>query len=302
MPHVSVHYKIYLPGGHHRQPRNTSAEVELNEPSSGDITGPYSPPYFPQLPYGANGAQMLFWSVTDGTNGYTHPPVQPPEQFTVPVGDMPLTITAWYFPIGGGNGNGNDTAIIDDAFSAIKGDFIDDTFVTVTSDASLTNQANVVGIVPTRKPETLEASATVASTTEPFSHWLSYDAGTPSGNRSQVPAGASGLAVAVYEVVAVKPTGIQHPHATSTVYGGVIGGIAVDTRGGIIINNVVHPVTPWGPLSVSLVRASLVSAASRGTPEKLGKDVRRLAAKAALQSIRAAIPQIEKAAETDIDE
>ena len=108
--------------------------------------GNITPLYIPELPYMSDGtqefAQLLFWSVTDGTNGQTYPA----GPLTQPVGGSPLTITAWYFPIGG-DGNGGP-AIIDDAFSAAKGDFIDDTFVTVTSDPSLTNQANVVGVVP----------------------------------------------------------------------------------------------------------------------------------------------------------
>ena len=97
-------------------------------------------------------------------------------------------------------------------FSAAKGDFIDDTFVTVTSDPSLTNQANVVGVVPTTKAETLQASASVASTTEPFSKWLSFNAGTPSGNTIQVPAGAEGIAIAVYQRsnVTLNPPGRQY--------------------------------------------------------------------------------------------
>jgi len=303
MPDVIVQYMLYVRSDHHRQPRNESAEVELNAPSGGNITGPYAPPYFQQLPYGNGTAEMLFWSVTDGTQGSTHPPVQVPDQFTVHVGDVPLIITAWYFPLGGSGPNGEETAIIDDAFSANKGNFIDDTFVKVTSDPSLTNDANVVGDVPTTKrPETLQASASVASTTEPFSKWVSYDAGTPNGDKLHVPARASGLAIAIYEAVASKPTGIQHPYGWDTTYVGVIGQIAIDGRGAVVVNNVPIWVGPVGPLAVSLARASLVAAASKGIPEKEGKEVRRLANIAALQSIRHAIPQIEKAAEVDTED
>ena len=53
MPHVSVHYKIYLTAGHHRQPRNTNAELEPNPPSEVDVTDPgnITPLYIPQLPF-----------------------------------------------------------------------------------------------------------------------------------------------------------------------------------------------------------------------------------------------------------
>ena len=78
--------------------------------------GNITPLYIPQLPFTVGGnpalAQLLFWSVTDGTNGQTFPA----GPLTQPVGANPLTITAWYFPIGGTNGGA--TAIIDDAFSA----------------------------------------------------------------------------------------------------------------------------------------------------------------------------------------
>ena len=291
MPHVSVHYKIYLSAGHHRQPRNSPYELEPNPSSEVDVTDPGNivPLYIPQLPYLSNGvpelAQLLFWSVTDGTNGHTYPA----GPLTQSVGASPLTITAWYFPVGGG-GNGS-TFIIDDAFSAIKGDFIDDTFVTVTTDASLTSDANVVGIVPTVKAETLQASATVASTTEPFSKWLSFGAGTTSGNTINVPAKASGLAIAVYER---SGTVLNVPSRQYEVGGFLIGGVAVDAGGAIVINGKPHPVDPWGPLVVSLTQASLIVVGSSSASRSLVSEGQQLAAKTALESIKQAIPRIEK--------
>ncbi len=85
-------------------------------------------------------AKLLFWSVTDGSNGQ----VLPPASFNQTVGSSPLNITAWYFPISGpGQWGGPGSAIIDDAFSANLGRFIDDTFVDVTSDPTLTNDGRV---------------------------------------------------------------------------------------------------------------------------------------------------------------
>ena len=43
---------------------------------------------------------------------------------------------------------------------------------------------------------------------------------------------------------------------------GMIQGVAVDSGGSIILNGVPHPVDPWGPLTVALVRSSLVTAGS----------------------------------------
>ncbi|PYJ28214.1 MAG: hypothetical protein DMF24_04815 [Verrucomicrobia bacterium] len=202
MPHVTVSYDMFLPGGHHRQPRNTSIELDLAPTAGGDVPvgGSYTPPFFPQLPYsigGGNGmAQLLFWSVTDGMTGQ----VLPPAAFSQTVGNTPLKITAWYFPISGPGRNGDGSAIIDDAFSANLGNFIDDTFVDVTSDPTLTNDANVIGIVPTNVAETLKAKQSVLSTTEPFSRWILNDGLMPVGTTTLgVAKGTIGIAIAIYQ-------------------------------------------------------------------------------------------------------
>src|SRR5262249_12853883 len=174
MAHVSVHYKMYIPGGHHRQPRNTSAEIDLGPSGEFDVANPgnATPNYFAQLPYtlgaGSGIAKLIFWSVTDGTNGK----VYGAGPLTQPVGANPLTIPAWYWPISGPGVPGGSSAIIDDAFSANQGRFIDDTFVTVTSNPALTANANVIGIVPTSAAQTLVAAHSVTSTSEPFSQWI----------------------------------------------------------------------------------------------------------------------------------
>src|SRR4051812_26349010 len=146
MPHITANYKMYLPAGHHRQPRNANAELTLAPTSGGDT--PYSPPYFPELPYtvtAGNGlAKLLFWSDTDGTTGI----IRPPQPFDIPTAASARTVTGWYFPTSG-PGVPGPSEIIDDAFSAAQGRFIDDTFVDVTSDPSLTADANVIGVVPT---------------------------------------------------------------------------------------------------------------------------------------------------------
>ena len=80
MPHVTVSYEMYLPGGHHRQPRNVSIDLDLAPTAGGDVPNPgsYTPPFFPVLPYTLGGgtglAKLLFWNVTDGTHGEVLPP------------------------------------------------------------------------------------------------------------------------------------------------------------------------------------------------------------------------------------
>jgi len=210
MPHVTVNYEMFLPSGHHRQPRNTSIELNLAPTAGGDVSNPgiYTPPFFPDLPYTLGGgsgiANLLFWSVTDGTTGQ----VLPPSSFNQTVGGSALTITAWYFPVSGPGVPGGGSEIIDDAFSANLGRFIDDTFVDVTSDPTLTSDANVIGIVPTTVAETLVARSPVASTGEPFAQWILNDGLKPVKNTTLlVPKGTDGIAIAIYQ----QPQQSTHP-------------------------------------------------------------------------------------------
>jgi hypothetical protein len=230
MPHVTVAYEMFLPAGHHRQPRHFPIGLGLAPAAGGDVAnlGVYTPPFFPQLPYTLNGgggmARLLFWSVTDGTHGQVLPPVA----FDQTVGAFPLTITAWYFPTSGpGLGNGG-TAIIDDAFSANQGRFIDDTFVDVTSDPTLTNDANVIGVVPTNVAETLVARNSVMSTAEPFAQWILNDGLMPAGATTlNVDQGTLGIAIAIYQqphsiVVKLPDEATYNPWWWIETHGGLV--------------------------------------------------------------------------------
>lgn len=296
MPHVSIHYKMKVPAGHHRQPRNPGGELFLAPSGEVDVTNPgnVTPPFFAQLPYTLGGgsgiASLMFWSVTDGATGR----VYPASALTQAVSANPLVITAWYWPISGPGTGGGGSAILDDAFSAAQGRFIDDTFVTVTSNPALTADANVIGIVPTEEPQTLVAAHSVTSTTEPFSQWIATNAGTAAGDTLDVPAGAIGFAVAIYERPDVDFT---KPDLGRWAIGGtVIGGVAVDGGGAIIINGVPHPVDPWGPLIVRLVRSALVAASARSLDPRIGRQITQLAAEDVLDAIKDSLPGIEKVA------
>ena len=71
----------------------------------------------------------------------------------------------------------------------------------------------------------------------------------------------------------------------------------MDGGGQIVINGIPHPVDPWGPLVVQLVQAALTTAGSRGLSGRYGQQVRTLAARSVVESIRAALPNIEKEAQ-----
>lgn len=289
MPHVTVNYEMFLPAGHHRQPRNASIELNLAPTAGGDITpgGSYTPPYFAQLPYtlgnGSGMAELIFWSVTDGASGQ----VLPPSAFNQTVGEFPLAMTAWYYPITGPASNGVGSAIIDDAFSAVLGHFIDDTFVDVTSDPSLTSDANVTGIVPTKAAEVLKAKGTVPSTTEPFSEWILNGTVMSAGTATlDVAQGTAGIAVAIYQRPASLPTGavIGHLRDYATWHW-------VDY--GTMVDGGPHP---WNPFVNDLMVGVTMAVAARGVhPELRGK----LAA-IAVEQIRIAAAAIQRSIESTV--
>lgn len=290
MPHITANYKMYLPAGHHRQPRNANISLDLAPSSGGDT--PYSPPWLPQLPYtlpaggGAGMAKLLFWSDTDGTTGIIRPPVA----FDIPSSATARTVTGWYYPISGpATGGQPGTAIIDDAFSAAQGRFIDDTFVDVTSDPSLTPNANVIGIVPTSSAQTLVAHAGVGSTSEPFSQWIFNDQIGVVGNATlQVPQGSEGIAIAVYQKGEFRRPDLTHDAIWTWVSRGVMVDGGGPTGGG--------PVDPWGPLIARLATSGVIATLGGSLDRKVSAQMTALAAQDALGAIRISLPQLEKLA------
>jgi hypothetical protein len=217
MPRVTVHYKMHVPAGHHHRPRTSAADLRLAHTAGSDVPNPgtYTPPFFAQLPYDLGGhgvARLLFWNVSDGTRGH----VLAPAPFDQAVAESPLTITAWYVPV---CGPGVAAAgIIGEAFSSAQGKFIDDGFVTVSSnpaqvnDAALTRDANRIGFVPTDGERRLQARLTLTSTTEPFARWILNDAGMALDDAVlTVRKGSSGIAVAVYQTYDVIPAARRIP-------------------------------------------------------------------------------------------
>ena len=274
MAHVTVTYEMFLPAGHHRQPRNASINLDLAQAAGGDINDgtPYSPPFFSQLPYAINNvpglAQLQFWSVTDGTSGS----VFPPSALTYQVGSVPLTITAWYYPISGPGVNPGGSSIIDDAFSANLGRFIDDTFVDVSPDDanhSKTNEANVTGDVLTAASETLTAKASAPSTGEPFSEWIMNGVVQPGGAAALlVPRGTSGVAIAIYQQGQVVQPG--RPNL------GNLKDFAawhwVDY--GTMVDGGPHP---WNPYVNQLMIGVALAAAARGVDDKVRANLVQVA-------------------------
>lgn len=261
MPHVTTHYRVLVVAGRHRQPRNATTWIEPNPQSDAEVvTGttitPYAPP---QLAYVDGGhpqvGNFLFWSATDGTDGQT----STNQTLNQTVGAAPMTITAWYLPPGGGSTPGNGSAFLLDAFSDALGDFVDDTFVTVTSDASLTSDANVVGIIATTDQETVRATGSI-HTGETFEQWIG---GSPSGDTDTLAAGTSGIAIATYhrQHIQLPPKHVNAQEAVIILYG-----IVNDASGAILVNGHPVPVDPgWGSFLGRVNRAAGMTAMGSGT-------------------------------------
>jgi hypothetical protein len=80
MPHVSIHYRIYLGAGHHRRPRNPQPWVEPYPSSevdvaSGGVITPFAPPTLPYTPQGSSTVEpgFVFWSLSDGSGAEPRP-------------------------------------------------------------------------------------------------------------------------------------------------------------------------------------------------------------------------------------
>jgi hypothetical protein len=278
MPHVTTHYRVYVAAGHHRQPRYAAAWIEPNPQSDAEVVPgttltPYAPPQLAYLVDGApQVASFLFWSATDGTNGQT----TTNQTLNQTVDGTPMTITAWYLPPGGiGPG---ESAYIIDAFSDALGDFIDDTFVTVSPDGGLTSDANVVGIVPTANAETLTATNSV-HTGESFEQWIG---GQPVGDVDNLQKGESGVAIATYHRSNIPPPKVGSALMAWLILFGIIqdgGGIQIPLGGGGPV-----PVGPWGPVLEQVVRAASVG--SMATQMRAGEEIGRLAAGEALEAAK----------------
>jgi hypothetical protein len=273
MTHVETHYRVIVAAGHHRQPRSTATWIEPNPPSTSDqVPGtPYTPYAQDHLAYTDGGgnpalARFVFWSVTDGTNGLT---VQD-QQLHQPVTAGAMTVTAWYVPEGGGGHPGPSFEFVD-AFSDAIGDFVNDTFVTVTSDPSLTNDANVIGEVPTTVAETLLAAASI-STGERFEHWVG---GTPTDDVDAIAAGSSGIAIATYrrpDPLHIPKLGDNYAEAVYILYG-----IINDAPGAVWVpGRGPHPVDPgWGSYLQRVGRAATVG--SLGAKMRGGAEITKIA-------------------------
>lgn len=262
---VHTRYVTYTAAGRRRHPGSSAA----------DITPPYdntvsSSPYTDWAPPTANwtdsngvthSANFAFWAVTGGANGAF---VSTNPSLSVPLGDTPIGVTAWYLPTGG-DGPGEIGTYID-AFDVDVGDFFDDDFVSVAPDNDLSFNANELGFVPTRAPEQITAFATIGPRQLQSWQLLSVSPdGADSVNGAVLQAAAKSMAVAFafYQ----RPSGGGIPKLDGRVYEAgvrIIFGVTAD-GGGLTDRG---PVPPWEPLVRELANAMALAYAGRqGGPE-----------------------------------
>jgi hypothetical protein len=291
MTHVETHYRIIVAAGHHRQPRSTSSWIEPTPPSTSEqVQGtPYTPFAPAHLAYTADGgdaalARFVFWSVTDGTNGSTSESQQLHQVVTAAA----MTVTAWYVPEGGGGQPPGPPFMFVDAFSDAIGDFVDDTFVTVTSDPSLTHDANVVGEVPTTVAETLHAAPSI-HTGEGFEHWIG---GTSSDADDSVPAGYGGIAIATYQRGPVVIPKVPVDKQEGVI---ILWGIVNDAPGAVLGPNGPVPVDPgWGSYLQRVAQAAAVG--SMGAKMRGGSAVTKVALAEVASATKALTAEVGKRA------
>jgi hypothetical protein len=168
MPTVFTRYVTWVSRG---KRNHGSSAFDITPPLIGDAVTQYAGYAPPALSWtdmhGNHDANFAFWSVTGASDG---PQVFTDNQVSAHVGTSPIHATAWYIPAGGPSFSRELTGIIIDAFDVGLGAFVDDDFVDVTSDPSLTTQANDEGFVPTGAAEDVEARTPVHA--DPFTHWL----------------------------------------------------------------------------------------------------------------------------------
>ncbi len=282
MTHVDISARLLQPAGHHRQPRTSTSWITL--PGGSSFESP-SGSFVNATASVVPDAQFVFWSASDGTNGQTTANTSIHQQ----VGAATLAVTAWYLPVGGIGGPGQSGFLLD-AFSVAHGDFIDDTFVDVTSDPSLTSDANVIGWVPTSRTQTLVAHGSVSSTSESFERWI----GIPAVDRTATAAqDASGFGIASYRKAEVVIPNVQVPKEGWLVFGGIAvdgGGFVIPIGGG----GGGGPVGPWGPFMERFSRAYAAGALGAGISGAAGKEIQVAAANEIAAAAKAQVAAVKK--------
>jgi hypothetical protein len=271
MPNAYTRYVTWISRGRRHHGSAAAAIVTPPPPSvmaQGDtFQAPWAPPTISWVDdTGTHSANFAFWSVTGGTGGAfvsalnTPPPAQ--------VGSGDIVATAWYIA---GGGNGGPPGVSIDAFDVNMGNFVDDDFVTVSPDNTLTAAANNDGFVPTASQEHVNAFGSIHSV--PFVNWTVI-AGTETVNAGDLLATArsSAIAFAFYQTPNLPRLNVPRVPEDSTwvSWGVMVDGGGPTGRG---------PVPPWNPFVLQFAAGLALADSARNVSSELRSHVLDLAAK-----------------------
>lgn len=273
MPNAYTHFVTWISRGR-RHHGSAMEDIGPQPPPSvmaqGDSFQPAWAP--PSISWNDNNGQhtanFAFWSVTGGTNGpYVSTSNTPP---AATVGSNDIVATAWYIP-GGGGGNGGPGVLID-AFDVALGNFVDDDFVTISPDNSLTAAANEEGFVPTEALEHVLAFNSIHAV--PFGEWQVV-AGSESASATDLTAAAhsSAVAFAFYQTSSIgRPPFNPGDRAAGTwvSWGVMVDGGGPTGRG---------PVPPWNPFIRQLAAGFALADAAREVNPEFQSKVLSIAAR-----------------------
>lgn len=292
MPDVTTQYRMFVP--RRRRIGGGGSAIDLVPPTTNSVSGDAagSAPdtievHYPGPQSDAGEANFAFWSVQGSSDGeYTARPGTPGNVVSVHTASDPVTMTAWYVYHGGGNGNGA-TELETDAFLVDENAFVDPTPIQSVTPADAWDHSDWQEFVHTdAEAADVYALESVVDPNELFETWYTLEGGsTAAGQTLQVPKGDNGIAIATYRIPPGQ-TPVKPPRGHEGVVGTIVGGVAVDGGGGVIVGGHYHPVGPWNPF----LAASAVYSAAKALPHA---ERTRIQAEA-LRSIAAEAARLEK--------
>lgn len=259
MPNVTTQYRMFVP--RRRRIGGGGSAIDLVPTTVNLVTGDASAGapdtievHYPTPKADAGEANFAFWSVIGSSDGeYTSRPGTPGNFVSVHTGSDPVTMTAWYVYAGGG-GNGNGAHELEtDAFLVDENTFIDPTPIQSVTPPSAWDHSDADEFVFTDE-EAVDVLAldVVATPTEHFEKWYTLEGGSvPAGATLQVPQHDNGIAIATYRIPPTQQPP-RLPHGSEGEVGIIVGGVAVDGGGGIIVGGHYHPIPPWSPFLAAI--------------------------------------------------
>jgi len=272
MPNASTHYVTWIPRGkrgHASAYQDIGPQSNSNLQTGDNFQPAWAPPTIPWTDTnGSHTGYFAFWSITGGANGSVVDFNTLPAG--VPVGSSAIVATAIYIE-GGGDGNGGPGAWID-AFDVNQGIFVDDDFVSISPDSSLTSAANNTGWVPSANAENILAYNSIHSV--PFSQWKVF-VGMESISTTTLSLAARTSAVAFAFYQTHVSSGPKIPKNSEEIWTWVSYGVMVD-GGGPTGHG---PVDPWGPYVFELAAGLMLAEAAKKVSPNLKGEVMNIAAK-----------------------